>query len=366
MSRSTQVYRRNRWLEHLSLAAFIAIHVSCLLAFAVPFSWELVWLALGGYVLRMWGLTAGYHRYFAHRAYKTSRFFQFVLAWVGAMAVQKGPLWWASWHRVHHKYSDQPGDVHSPVQRGFWYAHMGWFIGSEHDQADLARVKDFARYPELHFIDRYYWLPPATYALGCWLLAGFPGLVWGFSISTVLLWHGTFTINSLAHTWGWRRYETTDTSRNNPVLALITLGEGWHNNHHYYMNSANQGFFWWEFDISYYTLRVLSWLGVVWDVRRPPRHVLDPVNANVRFVRTRLENMFAEVMTLKHQVMTELGTRRAELLAQLTTKREALLAELNARRETMATELGARWETMMAELERMAQNMRPDEQQASA
>ena len=271
---ATLIKAKPIWLQ-ASLIGFVLIHVLALaLPFAVDVGVKSVLLAVALYWVRMWGITAGYHRYFAHRAYKTSRWFQFVLAWVGASSLQKGPLWWAGLHRTHHRWSDQPRDLHSPRQRGFWYSHAGWFIAPDHDGTDLALIPDFAKYPELRWIDRFHWVPFATLTMLCFAIDGWRGVVWGGFVSTVFGWHGTFFINSLAHVWGSRRYETTDTSRNNPILALITLGEGWHNNHHHYMNSANQGFFWWEVDVSYYTLRALALVGVVRDLRRPPAHVL--------------------------------------------------------------------------------------------
>ncbi len=271
---ATLVKAKPIWLQ-ASLIGFAGIHVLALaLPFVVGVSVKSLVLAFALYWLRMWGITAGYHRYFAHRSYKTSRWFQFVLAWVGASSLQKGPLWWAGLHRTHHRWSDQPRDIHSPKQRGFWYSHVGWITAPDHDGTDLALIPDFARYPELRWVDRFHWVPFASLVALCVAVDGARGLVWGGFVSTVFGWHCTFFINSLAHVWGSRRYETTDTSRNNPILALITLGEGWHNNHHHYMNSANQGFFWWEVDVSYYTLRALALVGVVRDLRRPPAHVL--------------------------------------------------------------------------------------------
>jgi stearoyl-CoA desaturase (delta-9 desaturase) len=224
----------------------------------------------------MFSVTAGYHRYFSHRSYKTSRPFQFLLALAGTLAVQKGVLWWAANHRNHHKYSDQAEDLHSPLQRGFWWAHVGWILSPDYEETDLARIPDMAKYPELRWLNDHYLIPPVVLAVALYLIGGATWLVWGFFISTTMLWHATFTINSLAHVWGSRRYETTDTSRNNPWLALLTMGEGWHNNHHRYMNSARQGFFWWEIDLSYYILVALSWCGIVWDLQQPPKRLLEP------------------------------------------------------------------------------------------
>ena len=268
--------RRFTAAEHVSNALFVAMHLALLLVFVVPLSWKVAALALGGYGLRMWAVTAGYHRYFAHRSYKTSRAFQLVLAALGCTSMQNGPIWWASVHRRHHKESDGPGDPHSPVARGLWYAHVGWvFDRTVPRPRDDSNVGDLMRYPELRWIDRHEWLPIAAYATGCLLIGGVPGLVWGFVVSTIAVFHATMLINSLAHVWGSRRYATDDQSRNNPLLAILTLGEGWHNNHHRYMSSARQGFFWWEIDVTYYVLRVLGWLRIVRAIREPPAAVLN-------------------------------------------------------------------------------------------
>ncbi|RMH40175.1 MAG: acyl-CoA desaturase [Deltaproteobacteria bacterium] len=226
------------------------------------------------YALRMFFVTAAYHRYFSHRAFKTSRWFQAVLAFMAETSSQKGILWWAAHHRDHHKYSDTPRDIHSPRQSGIWYAHVGWVLSDRTREYDRGRVPDLVRYPELVWLDRYWAVPVVAFAAAMFALGGWHGLVWGYGVSTVLLWHGTFTINSLSHVIGRRRYDTSDDSRNNAALALITLGEGWHNNHHHYQSSANQGFFWWEVDVTYYILRALAAAGIVWDLRKPPQRVL--------------------------------------------------------------------------------------------
>ena len=255
--------------------AFWLAHLACLAAFFTGVTWSAVAVCLALFWLRMFSVTAGYHRYFSHRSYKTSRAFQFILALAGTLAVQKGVLWWAANHRNHHKYSDQPEDLHSPRQRGFWWAHVGWILAPDYEGTDLTRIPDMAKYPELRWLNDNYLVPPVALAVLLYLVGGATWLVWGFFISTTMLWHATFTINSLAHVWGSRRYETTDTSRNNPWLALLTMGEGWHNTHHRYMNSARQGFFWWEIDLSYYVLVALSWCGIVWDLQQPPKRLLE-------------------------------------------------------------------------------------------
>jgi len=261
--------------ETFSLALLVAMHAACLLVFFVPFTATAVAIAGGGYLIRMWAITAGYHRYFAHRSFKTSRVFQALLAVLGASAMQNGPLWWASWHRSHHRETDRPEDPHSPVQRGLWHAHMGWILSVESDHPKMSNVSDLSRYPELRFLERHKWLPIIAYACACFAIGGVSGLVWGGALSSVLVLHATALINSLGHRWGHRRYATRDQSRNNFALALITLGEGWHNNHHHAMHCARQGFRWWEIDLTYYSLRVLSRLGVVWQIREPSQRTLD-------------------------------------------------------------------------------------------
>ncbi|HEX8908441.1 MAG TPA: fatty acid desaturase [Anaeromyxobacteraceae bacterium] len=264
---------RIHWVKSVP---FLAVHVVALATLVVgPFSWPLVALALASYFVRMFGITAGYHRYFAHRSYRTSRAFQLVLAVLGATCTQKGALWWAAHHRDHHRFSDQPEDIHSPLQRGFWWGHVGWILSTRHDATKLERIKDFARYPELRWLDRFHVVPPIAYASLLLVLGGAPALLWGYFVSTVFLWHGTFLVNSLAHVFGRRRYETSDGSRNSLLIALATLGEGWHNNHHHYQSAANQGWFWWEIDVTWYALRALAALGVVRDLRTPPAAVRD-------------------------------------------------------------------------------------------
>lgn len=262
-------------INYWNCSPFILMHLSVLAAFWIHFRWSFLLLCLGSYLLRMFAITAGYHRFFSHRSYKMNRISQFLMALLGSTTLQKGVLWWAANHRFHHKHSDRANDLHSPLQQGFWWSHVGWILSEDHEDTLWEQIPDLAKYPELRFLNRYSLLPALAYALSLFLLAGFGGLVWGFCVSTVLLWHGTFTINSLSHVYGSVRYRTTDTSRNNFWLALITLGEGWHNNHHCYMSSTRQGFYWWEIDGSYYILKILSWIGFVSDLREPPLKLLE-------------------------------------------------------------------------------------------
>jgi stearoyl-CoA desaturase (delta-9 desaturase) len=265
-----------RRIDLVKSIPFFAVHAVALAAVAFgPFSWKLVALAAGSYALRIFGITGGYHRYLSHRSYQTSRPFQFLLALLGTTATQKGPLWWAAHHRDHHRFSDGPQDIHSPVQSGFWWSHVGWILSTEYDATKLDRVKDLARYPELRWLDRWHLVPVVGYATLFWFVAGWPGVLWGYFVSQVFVWHGTFLVNSLAHVMGRRRYETTDDSRNSALIAILTLGEGWHNNHHHYQSTANQGWFWWEVDVTYYVLRGLSAVGLVHGLRLPPAAVRD-------------------------------------------------------------------------------------------
>ncbi len=255
------------WLIHAAAVAGVLL---------TGWSWQGLALALSLYAARMLFVVLGYHRYFSHRTFRTSRPFQFVLAFLAQTSAQKGALWWAAHHRRHHRYSDTPLDVHSAKQHGLWTSHVGWVLSRDNDATLLDEVPDLARYPELRWLDRWKLLPAVALAAALLLIGGLPAFTWGFLVSTVLLWHGTFTINSLSHLFGRRRYDTGDDSRNNWLLAIITLGEGWHNNHHHYQSSARQGFFWWEYDLGYYALRLFAALGLVWDVRPVPARLLDP------------------------------------------------------------------------------------------
>jgi len=260
----------------------------------------------------MFGITAGLHRYFSHRSFQTTRAFQFLLAWLGQSSAQSGVLWWASKHRSHHRASDTPNDVHSPLRFGFFYAHIGWVYSRHDSKADYSNVSDLTRYPELVWLNRYIHVPFLTLFPVAYWIAGWSGIVVGVLWSTVALYHATFAINSLAHLWGTQRYFTGEGSRNNPVLAFFTLGEGWHNNHHYYSVSARQGFFWWELDPTYWVLRLLSTVGIVWNLREPSQAALRgerPLNRNQ--VRVAAETL-ASKMT-----MDRVGKREMEQVEKM-------------------------------------------------
>jgi len=274
-------------IDWLRVAPFVAMHLGCFAAFWVGVSSTAIGVAIALYALRMFAITGFYHRYFAHKTFRTSRIVQFALALAGASAVQRGPLSWASHHRHHHAHADDPDEAHSPHRHGFLWAHAGWFMARQIFPTRHEHVADLARFPELRFLDRYDALIPlllgaTLYAIGEWLAHSRPALgtdglqllAWGFCISTVALYHATFTVNSLAHSFGSRRYATRDHSRNNLWLALLTLGEGWHNNHHHFPGAARQGFYWWEIDLTYYALKGLAALGIIWELKPVPPAIL--------------------------------------------------------------------------------------------
>ncbi|MFT3881697.1 MAG: fatty acid desaturase [Gemmatales bacterium] len=326
------------WVKNVP---FILMHLACFAVFlpdvhATPVA---IGLCIGLYLLRMFGITAGYHRYFSHRAYKTSRFFQFVMAWLGCCAMQKGPLWWSSHHRHHHLHSDHEEDVHSPHVDTLWWSHIGWVLSKDYVHTDWQAIRDFSKYPELRWLDRNHWVPGLCLAILCYLVGGLSGLVWGFFVSTVITYHATFCINSFCHIIGNVRYKTTDKSKNSALMALITLGEGWHNNHHYYQSSANQGFFWWEFDVSYYMLRTLSFFGLVWDLRAVPKEKLhpkpaalvEPAKAPAKVLAPTTEA--APVMT---PIMASIQAAAHSVMQSLTHAAEAATQAAAAARQTAA------------------------------
>ena len=261
---------RVNWLTSIP---FFLVHLAPLLWFVTGITWTAVALFFVTYFGRMFFLTATYHRYFSHKSFRLNRAWQFVFAFAGASAAQKGPLWWAAHHRNHHKFSDTERDIHSP-KRGFWWSHVGWILCDKYGATEYDNIKDFAKYPELRFLNSHDWIAPWTLGFACWFIGGWSGLV-AFFASTVLLWHTTFLVNSLAHVMGRRPYKTEDTSKNSLLIALVTGGEGWHNNHHRYQSSARQGFRWWQIDTTYYGLWLMSRVGIVHDLRPVPARVID-------------------------------------------------------------------------------------------
>lgn len=291
---------------------FIIFHISALAVFFTGINLKSILICIGLYLLRIWAVTGGYHRYFSHKSFSTGRVFQFILAFLAQSSAQQGVLWWANHHRKHHLYSDQPEDAHSPRQSGFWHSHVGWIFTDEYLDRNYARVKDWQKFPELVWLDKHQYLPATILGIIVFLCAGWTGLVVGFVWSTLLVYHCTFFINSLSHVYGKQRYHTGDDSRNNWWLALITLGEGWHNNHHHYPVATRQGFHWWEIDITYYVLKALEKCGVVWDLKAPPATVVCNTETMSTTVRARSQQLLLPIKTGLETVqkhMNDLGQR---------------------------------------------------------
>jgi stearoyl-CoA desaturase (delta-9 desaturase) len=261
-------------IDWLRAAPFFLLHLGCLGVLWTGVSATALAVAGASYAVRMFALTAFYHRGFSHRTFRAPRAVQLIFAVIGATCVQRGPLWWAAHHRKHHRAADTPGDPHSPRIHGWLWSHMGWFLTPRAFRTDLQRVPDLARYPELRWLDRFDVAAPLLLAAAMYVLGGAQMLVWGFFISTVVLFHATVTINSLAHRYGSRRFATPDDSRNNLWLALLTFGEGWHNNHHGFPGCARQGFLWWEIDVTWYGLRLMAALGLIHGLKPLPARVL--------------------------------------------------------------------------------------------
>ncbi len=321
MSRITDAADAHDDIMYPSTLPFVLLHVSSVAAFWSDITWPAFAICVTLYWLRMFAITAGYHRYFSHRAYSTSRLFQFVLAFLAQSTAQKSVLWWAAKHRHHHLHSDTPQDVHSPRHKGFFYSHVGWIFYRQHDATDLVKVADLAAFPELRWLHRFEQLPAVVLAVLCFWIAGWSGLVVGFVWSTVLLFHATFCINSLAHVHGRKRYVTGDDSRNNWWLAFFTMGEGWHNNHHAYQSSVRQGFRWWEIDFSFYVLKALSFAGIVRDLKTPPVEVL----RNEQRLGSRVVNRAAEQLAARfNSERIALAISAALHASELSALREAL------------------------------------------
>ena len=292
------------------MVVFWAVQVSALLVFVVPFSWPLVALWAASHFLRAIGLTLAFHRYFAHRAFQMNRFARFVWTLVGTAAMQKGPLWWAGHHVNHHRFADRDGDPHSPAVSGFYYAHIGWFLNdARHDRLAPSNpvVRDFSSAPEIAWLERYHVVPPLVLAVAMYLAGGWPWLVWGFCLPTMTLAHATFAINTINHMFGSRRFETRDASRNNVFTAVFAAGEGWHNNHHRYQRAARNGFYWWEFDPTWYAIQAMKAVGLAWDVQAVPARIYEEARAAKALRSTGRAPSIIDVVPLQLQLQLELA-----------------------------------------------------------
>ena len=266
----------------IQIIIFWSIQASALAVFFVPFSWGMVALWAVSHFLRAIGLTLAFHRYFAHRSFQMNRGARFFWALVGTSAMQKGPIWWAGHHVNHHKYADRDGDPHSPMVSGVYYAHIGWFLNdTKHDVLEASNpvVRDFSKAPEIAMLEKFHFVPPALLGATMYAIGGWQWLVWGFCLPTMTLSHATFAINTINHMFGSRRFDTIDESRNNPLTAFFAVGEGWHNNHHRYQRAARNGFYWWEFDLTWYVIRAMAAIGLAWDVQAVPKRIYEEARA---------------------------------------------------------------------------------------
>jgi stearoyl-CoA desaturase (delta-9 desaturase) len=364
MSTEIASARASRRVRPSAAAGFLLVHLAALGILALGFSWTGVALCLSSYYLRMFAITAGFHRYFSHRTYSLGRVPQFFLAFLGQTAAQKGVLWWASNHRHHHKYSDRPEDLHSPLQRGFWWSHMGWILSPDYAQTDLSRVPDLARYPELRWLDRHEYLPTFVYAVSLYLVFGWTGLFYGYFLSTVLLWHGTFSINSVMHVFGRRVFATTDDSRNSFLFALVTMGEGWHNNHHWAPGSAAQGFRWWELDATYYLLWLGERLRLLSGLHRPPKRwreaALEASRTGCAFSSARLHERVQKLTQRWAQVKDSARLSAHDALLELEAARARAAARLDHLHQEAAlasARAGRRLDEIHGEIERARANL---------
>jgi stearoyl-CoA desaturase (Delta-9 desaturase) len=292
----------------VQVTIFWTIQASALLVFAVPFRWAYVALWAGAHFVRAVGLTLAFHRYYAHRAFKMGRVTRFVWTFIGTAAMQKGPLWWAGHHVNHHKFADREGDPHSPMVSGVYYAHLGWFLNdTKYDRVEATNpvIRDFSTVPEIAFLDRFFGLPPLMMGVALYLAGGVPWVVWGFCLPTMTLAHATFAINSINHMFGSRRFETVDESRNNPLTAFFAAGEGWHNNHHRFQRAARNGFYWWEFDITWYVIRLMQAVGLAWDVQPVPKRIYEEARVVKAQRATRTVSSITETIPLVLELAEE-------------------------------------------------------------
>ena len=262
-------WTKTKW--HI-MAGIVFIHAGALLA-PFTFTWSGFWVFIVlQFMTGLLGVTLCYHRLLAHRSFQVPKWLEYALTMCGSLALQGGPIKWVSTHRVHHAFSDRPQDPHSP-QRGFWWAHLLWLFA--HDDV-LDHPGKYHRYaPELARDAVHRWIEKTStihfVILGLLLYAwgGLSWLIWGLFFRTAFVYHGTWLVNSAAHLWGYQSYDTNEGSRNNWWVALISYGEGWHNNHHAYLHSAAHGLRWWEFDITYFTIRLLGWMKLATRIRLP-------------------------------------------------------------------------------------------------
>ncbi len=252
-----------------TIVAVVLFHAGAVAAF-FTFSWQnLVAFTLLWWVANSLGIGLGYHRLLTHRGFKTPKWVEYTLAFFGTMALQSGPISWVTTHRLHHAFTETDKDPHSP-EGGLWWAHIGWiFKGTAQIQPEAVMTRyspDLMKERGLRVMNDYYWLSSVLTGIVCFAIGGWSMVFWAVGLRTVFGWHTTWLVNSWTHSWGSRRFETRDTSTNSGLIAALTFGEGWHNNHHAYPRSARHGLTWKEFDINWIQIKVMEKLGIATDI----------------------------------------------------------------------------------------------------
>ncbi|KAL2463069.1 Palmitoyl-monogalactosyldiacylglycerol delta-7 desaturase [Forsythia ovata] len=254
-----------------SIGLVVSVHLLCVFA-PFTFNWGAFWVAFGLYIITgLFGITLSYHRHLSHKSFKIPKWLEYIFAYCGALAAQRDPIYWVSTHRYHHQFCDTEKDPHSPI-RGFWFSHSTWLFDNNSIVAKCGKpnnVGDLEKQPFYKFLERTYLIHPIGLGALLYALGGFPYVVWGMGVRTVFVYHITWLVNSASHTWGKQVWNTGDLSRNNWWLAMITFGEGWHNNHHAFEYSARHGLEWWQVDITWYVIRLLKAIGLATDVKLP-------------------------------------------------------------------------------------------------
>jgi stearoyl-CoA desaturase (delta-9 desaturase) len=319
-----------------AVTIYILLHLGCFGILYTGVSAEAMAVLCVAFLIRALGVSIVYHRYFAHRSFRTSRLMQFCLGLYGSLTVLGGLLWWAQTHREHHRHADTPDDIHSPAFHGFIYSHCGWFLDDRHRSLDLSKVRDLARFPELIWLERLDVLSKLSYIACCYWLFGIVGVVWGFFVPAVIVLQMVHWIQSVSHSiGGYRRYASLDDSRNHWLFGIISFGEGFHHNHHCFPNSARLGLHWWEFDASYFVLLALEWSGLIWDLKVPTRKAppgRDKMERDVIYVRAKIRKMAskldAAIASLESGDREESHAAYRDLRERLTQRTNALSAQM--------------------------------------
>ncbi|MCA1592933.1 MAG: fatty acid desaturase [Acidobacteria bacterium] len=255
------------WSTCITMVVFHAASIAALFMFT--------WKGLAAAALLWWisgslGIGMGFHRLLTHRGFKTPKWVEYFLTICGMLTLESGAINWVATHRIHHSHTDAPGDPHTP-RDGAWWAHIGWILtgtAQQHDEAILRRYTPDLMKDKVHvWLNKWFYLPLVVVGVLLFALGGWSLLMWGIFMRVTVGWHATWLVNSATHMWGTRRFETNEDSTNNPVVALLTFGEGWHNNHHAYPRAARHGFAWYELDVNWMGIRALQLLGLAHDIK---------------------------------------------------------------------------------------------------